>query len=79
MVTRRGALIAGASAGILMQTKQGFAKAAQPATNVNFDVPADACDCHTHIFGDPQQFPFVAGRVYTPEPASPQEMAERGR
>jgi predicted TIM-barrel fold metal-dependent hydrolase len=42
---------------------------------VNFDVPAGACDCHTHIHGDPEKFPFFAGRVYTPEPASPEEMA----
>ncbi len=79
MLTRRDALIGGASAGILVQTKQSFAKAAQPATKVDFDVPADARDCHTHIFGDPAQFPFFAGRVYTPETASPQEMAELHR
>lgn len=51
------------------------ARAAQPATPINFDVPAHACDCHTHIHGDPERFPFFAGRVYTPEPASPEEMA----
>jgi predicted TIM-barrel fold metal-dependent hydrolase len=79
MLTRRDALIAGAGAGILMRTKASLAKAAQPATNVDFDVPADACDCHTHIFGDPQQFPMFGGRVYTPETASPQEMAELHR
>lgn len=50
-------------------------KAPQPATPVNLDVPAHACDCHTHIHGDPEKFPFFAGRVYTPEPASPEEMA----
>ena len=54
---------------------ENLAGAAQPATPVNFDVPADACDCHTHIHGDPDRFPFFAGRVYTPEPALPQEMA----
>ena len=58
-----------------MNTKAGFAKAAQPSTAVNFDVPAGACDCHTHIHGDPEKFPFFSGRVYTPEPASPEEMA----
>jgi predicted TIM-barrel fold metal-dependent hydrolase len=42
---------------------------------VNFDVPAGACDCHTHIHGAPEKFPFFAGRVYTPEPASPEEMS----
>lgn len=53
---------------------QVHARAAQPATPVNFDVPAHACDCHTHIHGDVGRFPFFAGRVYTPEPASPEEM-----
>ncbi|WP_051160673.1 amidohydrolase family protein [Bradyrhizobium japonicum] len=53
---------------------QVHARAAQPATRVNFDVPAHACDCHTHIHGDVGRFPFFAGRVYTPEPASPEEM-----
>jgi len=42
---------------------------------VNFDVPPGACDCHTHIHGDPETFPFFSGRVYTPEPALPEEMS----
>ncbi|HEY6258563.1 MAG TPA: amidohydrolase family protein [Xanthobacteraceae bacterium] len=58
-----------------MQAQQNPAKAAQPATPVDFDVPEDACDCHTHIFGDPLAFPFFAGRVYTPPMALPEEMA----
>src|SRR6202158_5113184 len=75
MLTRRDALIGAMSAGALMPSKQSFAKAAQPATPVDFEVPADACDCHTHIHGDPDRFPFFAGRVYTPETALPEEMA----
>ena len=75
MLTRRDAMIGAIGAGALMRTETSLAKAAQPATAVNFDVPADACDCHTHIHGDPQQFPFFAGRVYTPEMALPEEMA----
>jgi predicted TIM-barrel fold metal-dependent hydrolase len=59
-----------------MRSSTISAKPALPATPVKFDVPAGACDCHTHIFGDPQQFPFFAGRTYTPETASPEEMAE---
>jgi len=58
-----------------MQAPTDTAIAAQPATPPNFDVPADACDCHTHIFGDPQSFPFFAGRVYTPPTALPDDMA----
>ncbi len=58
-----------------MPNRAAFAKAAQPSTPVKFDVPAGACDCHTHIHGDPEKFPFFSGRVYTPELASPEEMA----
>jgi predicted TIM-barrel fold metal-dependent hydrolase len=57
-----------------MNDQDALAKAAQPSTPVNFDVPAGACDCHTHIHGDPAKFPFYSGRVYTPELASPEEM-----
>ncbi|MBK3664443.1 amidohydrolase family protein [Bradyrhizobium diazoefficiens] len=56
-------------------TDQVHARAEQPATPINFDVPAHACDCHTHIHGEVEKFPFFAGRVYTPGPASPEEMA----
>jgi len=45
-------------------------------TPVTFAVPNNACDCHTHIIGDPQKFPLFPARVYTPQPASPQEMAQ---
>ncbi|MGE0359837.1 MAG: amidohydrolase [Vicinamibacterales bacterium] len=44
--------------------------ASQPATSIAFDVPAGACDCLTHIFGDPARFPLSPTRTYTPEPAS---------
>ncbi len=75
MLTRRTMLLASIAAGALMQNRDVLAKAAQPATPVNFDIPAGACDCHTHIHGDVEKFPFFAGRVYTPEPASPEEMS----
>jgi predicted TIM-barrel fold metal-dependent hydrolase len=75
MVTRRELILGTIAAGATMRMRTTFAKASQPATAVNFDVPADACDCHTHIHGDPVQFPFFAGRVYTPETALPEEMA----
>jgi len=58
-----------------MGGRTGFAKASQPSTPVNFDIPAKACDCHTHIFGDPAKFPFWPGRSYTPETALPEEMS----
>src|ERR1700732_4698184 len=76
MLTRRGILLASIAAGIItMPNRTVFATAAQPSTPVNFDIPAGACDCHTHIHGDPAKFPFFAGRVYTPELASPEEMS----
>ena len=58
-----------------MPSENHPARASQPSTPVDFDVPADACDCHTHIHGAPATFPYFAGRVYTPEPASPEEMS----
>src|SRR5438309_12109584 len=75
MPTRREVLIGAIAAGATMHIRTGFAKASQPATPVNFDVPAGACDCHTHIHGDPAKFPFFVGRTYTPETALPEEMA----
>jgi predicted TIM-barrel fold metal-dependent hydrolase len=74
MFTRRGMLLASLATGMTMTTREALAKAAQPSTAVNFDVPAGACDCHTHIHADPEKFPFFADRVYTPELASPEEM-----
>jgi predicted TIM-barrel fold metal-dependent hydrolase len=58
----------------MMAATRLFAKAAQPITKIDFDVPAGACDCHIHIFGDPQRFPFSPARVYTPETASVDEL-----
>ena len=75
MLTRRDILLGAIAAGVIMRTRTGLAKAAQPATPANFEVPAGACDCHTHIHGDPEKFPFFSGRVYTPETALPEEMA----
>jgi predicted TIM-barrel fold metal-dependent hydrolase len=75
MFTRRSVVLASVAAGVLMSNRSAHATAAQPSTPVNFDVPAGAADCHTHIHGDPTKFPFFAGRVYTPELASPEEMS----
>src|SRR4051794_23526832 len=75
MPTRRDVLLASLAAGIAMNSRDVFAKASQPATPVNFEVPAGACDCHTHIHPDPAKFPFYDKRVYTPELASPEEMS----
>ena len=42
MLTRRGILLASIAAGITMPNRTVFATAAQPATPVNFDIPAGA-------------------------------------
>ena len=74
MLNRRDLLLASAAAGVAMQNRAAFAKASQPSISVSFEMPAHACDCHTHIH-EPDKYPFFSGRVYTPEPASPEEMA----
>ena len=75
MLTRRRFMAASIAGGALLRAGASFARAAQPATPVSFEVPRGACDCHTHIHGDPGKFPFFPGRVYTPEMALPEEMA----
>ena len=77
MLSRREVLMGTAAAAVAALVRGGtavFASASQPSTPVNFDVPAGACDTHTHVFGDPRRFPFAAARNYTPEPASVAEM-----
>jgi len=75
MITRREVLLGSMAAGAAaLLPKSLWARASQPSTPVNFAVPAGACDCHTHIFGDPRRFPLWSGRTYTPETASVAEM-----
>jgi predicted TIM-barrel fold metal-dependent hydrolase len=77
MLTRRDLLIGAGALGITALRRDVSATSegpAQPSTPVNFKVPANACDCHTHVFGDPLLFPFDASRAYTPEQASVAEL-----
>ena len=76
MLTRRRFVAGTLAGGVLCRAGASLARASQPATRVNFEVPPGACDCHTHIHGDPARFPYFSGRVYTPETALPEEMAE---
>jgi len=71
LFARTGALAGGA---LVVRVRECLAAAAQPATRIDFDVPAGACDTHTHVFGDPRRFPLSQTRTYTPEPASVEEM-----
>ncbi len=75
MITRREFTLGAVAASAFAHSPFSFAKASQPGTPVKFDVPAGACDCHTHIHGDPAKFPWFAGRTYTPEMALPAEMS----
>ena len=77
MLTRRQLLFAGTASALAPRLL--LAKASQPATPVNFEVPPLACDCHTHIHGEMREFPMSPSRIYTPEPALPAEMAELHR
>jgi predicted TIM-barrel fold metal-dependent hydrolase len=35
-----------------------------------FEMPHNACDCHVHVFGPADRFPYCSKRVYTPSDAS---------
>lgn len=73
-IKRRSILAGAAAVGMFGLRGKVQAKASQPSTPLNFIVPPGACDTHTHIFGDSARFPLWSGRVYTPEPALPDEM-----
>src|SRR3954467_6350588 len=74
-MTRRNLFAAATATGAFLCERTAFAKASQPSTPVNFEVPPNACDCHTHIIGNPARFPMWPGRAYTPDGAEPAEMA----
>jgi predicted TIM-barrel fold metal-dependent hydrolase len=74
-MTRRD-LLARTALAALAAAPRAHAKASQPSTSVDFGVPPDACDCHTHIVGDPRRYPFLPTRTYTPEIALPAEMSQ---
>jgi predicted TIM-barrel fold metal-dependent hydrolase len=75
MLTRRNFLTGAIATGVLMRSQSSSAKGAQPATAVNFDIPPHACDCHTHLYGDPNKFPLSPQHLYTPEGMLPEEMS----
>jgi hypothetical protein len=71
MLTRRSMMLASIAAGVTMNSKTASAKAAQPSTPVNFEIPAGTCDCHTHITAIPQNFrslPAASTRRNWPRP-----------
>ena len=78
MLSRREVLlttVATSAAAVIRPWATVLASASRVATPVSFDVPAGACDCHVHVFGDPQRYPFSPSRTYTPALASVDEMS----
>jgi predicted TIM-barrel fold metal-dependent hydrolase len=71
MLTRRGMLhAAGATGASFVAGRPAGAAPSTVKTPVDVAVPPGACDCHVHVFGDPQEFSFAPDRVYTPPGAS---------
>lgn len=52
-----------------MEACQGPSETTRPP---NFAVPSLACDCHSHILGPTDTYPYVGNRSFTPPDASPQ-------
>jgi predicted TIM-barrel fold metal-dependent hydrolase len=83
MITRRNGLL---RAGALVAAGPGASYAAAPApftgdastlrTPVAFAPPQGACDCHVHVFPDPERFPFWSGRAYTPPVATADDLLD---
>jgi hypothetical protein len=69
MLTRRGILHAAGATGASFVSGRAGAAPSTVKTPVGFAVPPGACDCHVHVFSDPQKFPFAPDRVYTPPQA----------
>jgi predicted TIM-barrel fold metal-dependent hydrolase len=41
----------------------------KPHSKPDFAVPVGACDCHMHVFGPRELYPYFANRTYTPRQA----------
>ncbi|MDR6756429.1 putative TIM-barrel fold metal-dependent hydrolase [Mycoplana sp. BE70] len=39
-----------------------------------FALPAGACDSHVHVFAGADRYPYAPGRVYTPQPATADDL-----
>src|SRR3974390_1709208 len=67
MLTRRNFLTGTIATGVLMSGQPSNAERSEPSTPVNFEIPAHACDCHTHFYGDVKEFPLSPQHLYTPQ------------
>lgn len=41
--------------------------------------PPGACDCHAHVFGEPENYPYMPARPYTPAPGTLSDYLARYR
>lgn len=46
-----------------------------PAPPERFTPPAGSCDCHAHVFGPVERYPYAESRSYTPPDALPERYA----
>ena len=81
MLTRRHALTLAATAPVALVAKPGSAATVLAAPTVKappgFRVPPGATDCHVHVvMPDQVAFPLYDKRVYTPPPATPQQLLD---
>ena len=77
MLTRREVLhgLGGAGASLLALRGRRRAFAQTPRSAVEFQLPRNATDCHVHVF-DPARFPYSAKRIYSPPPATADDLLE---
>ena len=78
MLTRRHALALAAAAPLAIPAQAATIRAAPTMkTPLAFRVPPGATDCHVHIImPDEAAFPLYDKRVYTPPPATPQQLLD---
>jgi predicted TIM-barrel fold metal-dependent hydrolase len=43
---------------------------------IQFQLPVGACDCHTHIFGPVEQYPYWTERTYTPDDSTIEQLRD---
>jgi predicted TIM-barrel fold metal-dependent hydrolase len=76
MLTRRKAFsyLSAAAAAMTLQRNSGLAaESSTVQTPVNFEVPRGSCDCHVHVL-DPERFPYLPNRPFTPAPATAEDL-----
>jgi predicted TIM-barrel fold metal-dependent hydrolase len=61
------------------QSSDGNAIHGVTHSNLDFEMPQGACDCHVHVMGVPPRYPYAAERVYTPGVATPEELEAHQR